>query len=195
MKKFLKVLMWLVLTLAALLCALVLFLTVTEFRPAPVEALDITAAEGGSLKIRAGEDLSLLSWNIGYAGLGADSDFFMDGGQNVKSADKAKVESYLEGIDKYLASSGAEIVMLQEVDVNSARTYGIDQARRLAMANSAHALNYSCAFVPFPGPPSAGSTAGFSRQRITKLRALSAFLCPALSPGLSAPQISSAACS
>ena len=153
MKKFLKVLLWLVLTLAALLCALVLFLTVTEFRPAPVEELEITAAESGSLKIRAGEDLSLISWNIGYAGLGADSDFFMDGGQNVKSANEAKVESYLEGIDGYLASSGAEIVMLQEVDVNSARTYGIDQAQRLAMANSAHALNYSCAFVPFPWPP------------------------------------------
>jgi prolipoprotein diacylglyceryltransferase len=48
-----------------------------EYKPESVEyALKIrdggTAFEGGKIKI--------LSWNIGYAGLGKSSDFFLDGG-------------------------------------------------------------------------------------------------------------------
>lgn len=153
MKKFLKILLYVFLVIVILACALILWLTVTEYRPAPVEDLEIKTAEGGSLSIKSGQELEILSWNIGYAGLGESSDFFMDGGKDVKSADRTQVERYLEGIDEYLASTGADLIMLQEVDVNSARTYGINEAKILASGNYAHALNYSCQFVPFPLPP------------------------------------------
>ena len=43
--------------------------------------------------------------------------------------------------------------MLQEVDKNSSRTYGKDEAYALGINNSTYALNYSCKFVPYPVPP------------------------------------------
>lgn len=152
MKKALKIILCVLLAIVVLAAALILWLSVTEFKPAPVEDLSVTAAPG-SQSVDPTQALDILSWNIGYAGLGEGSEFFMDGGKDVKSADKATVEKYLNGIRDYIYSDTPDLVMLQEVDVGSSRTYNIDEAAYLAGANSVHALNYSCPFVPFPMPP------------------------------------------
>lgn len=141
-----------VIILAALL--FILYLTITEFRPADKEAAtEITDSADNTVK--AGDSVSILSWNIGYAGLGAESDFFMDGGDDVASADKATVSKYLKGIDKtaYNKENKADITLFQEVDQDSSRSYHIDERKTLARGDSFFAKNYSCAFVPYPIPP------------------------------------------
>ena len=150
MKKFLKILLTGLLCVVAAAVLLFAYLTITEFKPAPVEELNVVS--GGS-SAAAPKELKLLSWNIGYAGLGKDSDFFMDGGTHTASADKATVNKYLTGIRGVIDGDDYDFVMLQEVDTNSTRTYGIDETKPLALSNSVHALNYSCNFVPFPLPP------------------------------------------
>lgn len=154
MKKVFRLLLVLLLLILAAAAALVLWLSVTEFRPKAVEQV---AVSGGSehLKLNAQEELELLCWNIGYGGLGAESDFFMDGGKNVKAADKAQVDEYLSGIKACVDSINPDLLLLQEVDSDSARSYGIDQREYFggSYAQSAYAMNYSCNFVPFPLPP------------------------------------------
>ena len=153
MKKFVKILLKTVLAIVLVVviaaAGLIGFLSVTEFRPADTEAAEITGRGEGA---PSGET-TVLSWNIGYAGLGAASDFFMDGGENVRAADRDTVNKYLDGIAKTIEEQDADIVMLQEVDRDSARTYGIDEADKLLAGSGAFALNYSCKFVPFPMPP------------------------------------------
>ena len=153
MKKFLKVLL---IVLAVILAAAVLFiafLSVTEYKPDDVTPLDITGS-GSSERLQLDSESSVISWNIGYAGLGAGSDFFMDGGDDVRSADKETVMEYLTGIaDTLDENSDTHIFMLQEVDASSSRTYKIDERQYLARSVSAYALNYSCAYVPYPLPP------------------------------------------
>lgn len=124
-----------VIILAALL--FILYLTVTEFRPADKEAAtEITRSADNTVK--AGDSVSILSWNIGYAGLGVGSDFFMDGGDDVASADKATVSKYLKGIDKtaYNKENKADITLFQEVDQDSSRSYHIDERKTLARGDS-----------------------------------------------------------
>lgn len=152
MKKFWKILL---IVLAVLLAAVVLlfaWLTITEYRPDPVTELDVVSSEEGSL-IPSDRELSIMSWNIGYAGLGEDSDFFMDGGTGVQSADKEQVLEYLGGVEDVLDDMWPDLIMLQEVDVDSTRTYHIDESAMLARSQRVHALNYSCGFVPYPLPP------------------------------------------
>lgn len=154
MKKFLKIILILVLVILTAAAGLVAWLSIAEYKPAPVEPLDFISHDDGSPALPTGETLSLISWNIGYCGLGDNADFFMDGGENVKSSDHQRVSSNLDGVFKLLyEEKDPDIIMLQEVDVNSSRTYGIDQSGVLCGANSVHALNYSCPFVPFPLPP------------------------------------------
>ena len=141
-----------------LLCAaaFILWLSVTEFKPGDVSDVKIEAnSEVSGLTPFLDEEFSVISWNIGYAGLGKDSDFFMDGGENVSSADQDTVNASLLGIYKtlYSDSEPATVFMLQEVDQNSTRTYGKNEVDALGINNSAYALNYSCKFVPYPVPP------------------------------------------
>ena len=69
--------------------------------------------------------------------------------------DEATVKAYLGGISDTIAQSQADVVLLQEVDSDSSRTYGIDERNFLSngMSCEAYAMNYSCPFVPVPVPP------------------------------------------
>ena len=153
MKKLLRVLLILLLVLIVAFGGLVGYLSLTEYKPEAVEPVAVEPVSSEIAPVSA-EGLRVLSWNIGYAGLGKESDFFMDGGKSARAADKPTVERYLDGIRETLTSEyPAELVLLQEVDSDSSRTYGIDERSELAYASSAFALNYSCPFVPVPFPP------------------------------------------
>lgn len=138
---------------------LVGWLTIREYRPAAVE--NITVFEAGNKSIAPGDSLTVLSQNTGYAGLGAESDFFMDGGKDVKPTRDQELANR-EGIVQQLISRDADVYFLQEVDTDSSRSYGMNQQgwyhRTMSGSGNgpysdAHALNYSCDFVPFPWPP------------------------------------------
>lgn len=153
MKRVFKVIGIVVLVLVAAVGGLLGWLTATEFNPPAVEPAQVLRSAADARLLSAGEPLSILSWNIGYAGLGSGSDFFMDGGKNARAADEATVGRYLSGIADTLREADCDLVLLQEVDSDSARTYSVDEAAALASGNACYALNYSCPFVPIPFPP------------------------------------------
>lgn len=149
MTKFSKTLLIVVLVILLGLAGFVGWLTLTEYNPDPVLSLEPLTREA-SAPLQSGTTLDVLSWNIGYAGLGAESDFLMDGGQHVRAADENAVRRYLKGIEAVTSSEEYDLLILQEVDIDSDRSFSINQAERLACGNSYHALNFSCAFVPNP---------------------------------------------
>ena len=154
MKKLGKALLFILLAVVLVVVGVFGYLTVAEFRPDDVEPV---ALSGSSQKLlRTGELLDVLSWNVGYGALGEGSDFFMDGGESVMAADRPTVEKYLAGIREYIYTDAPDLVILQEVDANSKRSYGIDERAVLsgdALPVSAYAMNYSVDFVPYPVPP------------------------------------------
>ena len=152
-----------VIVLAAV--GLVGWLTVREYKPADVENVDVGTwrdhvnqlSSGESLpRPTVGDSLTILSQNTGYCGLGAGSDFFMDGGRDVApTAEQALTNQ--EGLVQQFLAQNADVYFLQEVDTDSGRTGSKDQSAYYQMIldsySSSHALNYSCDFVPFPWPP------------------------------------------
>ena len=155
-KKVFKIVLIVLGAVLLLAAGLILWLSVCEFKPADVTDVKVESnSQVGEFSPFLDQELTVISWNIGYAGLGKDSDFFMDGGENVSSADQDTVTASLLGIYKqlYTGDNQAGIYMLQEVDKNSARTYGMDESDCLGIYNSTYALNYYCPFVPYPLPP------------------------------------------
>lgn len=76
-KKLLKVLLIIVLVIVVAAGGLVGFLTATEYRPDDVEYISAnTLGEPESI----GDTVRLVTWNVGYCGLGENEDFVMDGG-------------------------------------------------------------------------------------------------------------------
>lgn len=132
------------------------YLTVTEYRPSPEE--NVTVYMTDTLPdAKAGQTLSVLSWNIGYGALGNSADFFMDGGSSVMTAEEDEVRENMKAIKTHLLQEDPDIVLLQEVDQDSRRSHHINEAFDLQSlfdpsACSTFAGNYR-ALVPYPVPP------------------------------------------
>ena len=164
-KKILKILGIVLAVLLAAFAGLVCWLTVREYKPEAVEELEAATWRDQmaspsyleDLPLPApGDSLTILSQNTGYAGLGKDADFFMDGGKDVAPTEEEETANR-NGLIQQLQAQDADVYFLQEVDVDSGRTGGVDQAAYyqslMDRYTSSHALNYSCDFVPFPWPP------------------------------------------
>ncbi len=98
--------------------------------------------------------LTILIWNLGYAGTGAEAAFFMDGGRDVMAKDKPTVLRHLSNITNVLRERRRDIYLLQEVDSNSRRTYWLDEVglvrAGLNTYCSAYGVNHDVPFVPYP---------------------------------------------
>jgi endonuclease/exonuclease/phosphatase family metal-dependent hydrolase len=96
----------------------------------------------------------LLIWNIGYAGLDASMDFFYDGGEQIRPSKKG-VSTNLQGIRSTLKPFNAyDFVLLQEVDIDSKRSYFTNQAKAIGDDFPGYftftGINYKVFFVPIP---------------------------------------------
>lgn len=139
-----------------------LFLTIVEYRPKPVEEVAFTT---GSEMLLQGKPYSIMTWNIGYAGLGKDEDFFMDGGKKVRPDSKEVVEKYFSGIKETIGTHTADIIFIQEIDVKSKRTWKINEyedLKKFTGKGGAFAYNYKCTYVPIPFPPIGHMESGVS---------------------------------
>lgn len=151
-----KVIGIIVAILVVFILALVAFLTVTEYNPPATQEIEIHGVARETLE--PGQSVSVVTWNAGYGGLSRQADFFMDGGDGVRTVSHDGVLANLAGIEDELAALDPDFIFLQEVDQDSERTYGINERARIATAfapayASAYALNYDVAYVPYPLPP------------------------------------------
>lgn len=165
-KTTLKCILGVVIAATALILILLIVFTVTEFRPDDVENLAVDNSKQESAKtLSIGDDITVMTWNTGYGALGETADFFMDGGESVSSSDEQTVQDNLTQIASQISDVDADIVMLQEVDTNSKRSYHIDELDNITSSlanssaestktsyNSTYAENYKVLYVPYPIP-------------------------------------------
>ena len=96
MKKPLKIILIILAVLVGLVAALLIWLTATQLN-VKTETAVVTNGENSTASFAPGDSVSILTWNVGYAGLGEESDFFMDGGKQVRAPSKAIVEKNMDG--------------------------------------------------------------------------------------------------
>lgn len=152
-KKFFKAAGIFLLALAGLLILGVVWLTIREYRPEAEEAL---FPPSGSSTLTPGASLHVLTFNTGYGGLDKTQDFFMDGGTRVQPDSREEVENNLKGISGILKENPADIYFLQEVDLDSKRSYHINEQEYYQESldiPGVFACNFKCDFVPYPLPP------------------------------------------
>ncbi len=151
MKKFLKIVLYLILAIVLIFIGLILTATLSNYSP------DVQTVEYLSKKpnlIPSGQEVNLLTWNIGYCGLDSTMDFFYDGGKHVRPA-KANVQHSLDQVLSFLKKHDTtEFFLIQEVDQNSKRSYHIneyDSIRNVFPAFlSFFGKNYDVFYVPVP---------------------------------------------
>ena len=156
MKKALKIILIALLVIVLLVAALFAYLTVTALDPEKETAV-ITHGENSTETVKTGEELTILTWNVGYCGLGEESDFFMDGGEQTRIYSKDIVQKNIDGVVGFVKDTAADFTFLQEIDRGkNTHSYGLDEYGTMLSAvrlDTAHSLNYKCDFVPYPLPP------------------------------------------
>ena len=167
-QKILLILLGIVGAAVAAFAALILFLTITEYRPADRENLEIRkAGEAGAAREtagagpEAGSSLSIMTWNIGYGCLGEQADFFMDGGSQVNTATRAQLDESLAAVLSVLEEKNPDILFIQEIDRDSNRSKHVNEVEYIldglaadgGSLNASFANNMKVPFVPYPIPP------------------------------------------
>jgi endonuclease/exonuclease/phosphatase family metal-dependent hydrolase len=151
LKKILKAVLILIAAIIIGFIGLIVYAMISDYKPEEKEI--ISQSDTPSL-LENSITLSILTWNIGYAGLDMDMDFFKDGGTKVitpmnRCLDNiSKIGDFLSGNDTI------DFIQLQEIDRASKRSYRVDQYERIAGLLSGYhpffAKNYDVFFVPAP---------------------------------------------
>lgn len=95
--------------------------------PPAVEVVDAPEMAPGALDtLHPDGALSIVTWNIGYAGMGAESDFVMDMGQQERPLSGAIVADNLTKLVAKARSFDADVILFQEMARPSWNTYGTD---------------------------------------------------------------------
>jgi endonuclease/exonuclease/phosphatase family metal-dependent hydrolase len=151
LKKIFKGVVILIAALVLCFVGLIVYAVISDYKPKEKEI--ISQSDNPSL-LKDSHTFSLLTWNIGYAGLDKDMDFFYDGGTKVITPEKNCMEN-ISGIGDFLKRNDTiDFIFIQEIDRNSKRSYRIDQYQRLSEKLSGYehsfAKNYDVFFVPMP---------------------------------------------
>ena len=165
-KRIFKGILFLLLLVVIAAAGFFAYITLSEYKPAERETLDITGSSDAA--VFRGQKLRIATWNIGYGALGETTDFFMDGGTSVRTADEEGVKENMKAVADGMNELGADIYFLQEVDRGSSRSCNIDESALLLETfgaaapaeegqitgmTASFANNYKAAFVPYPWPP------------------------------------------
>ena len=153
--------------------ALLGVLTLTEWWPPKDVAQAVVGGAPGPLPTR----LTLLTWNIGYAAMDRQTDFFMDGGRMSLGRSGSAVRANLAAIGALLRTRAPDVVILQEVDERARRSHGVGERASLerVLGDYAHTFtpNYRVPYVPVPlGHAMGGVRSGLlTLSRVTPLEA------------------------
>ena len=150
-KKVVRLTGWVISILLFMLMLFIAFLQVTEFRP---ESRIFNLNRDSTCWPDTRKVIAIFSWNIGYAGMGQEMDFFYDGGERTRQSKSMTLECLSE-IKKLIRQfDTVPIMFLQEVDIYSRRSWNLDELTEISKALTGHdkifSKNYDCRFVPVP---------------------------------------------
>ena len=153
MKRFLKILGIVFASVILLVGLFFGYLTLFEYRPKKIEVLKVENLVHKNIELN--RTYTALTFNIGYASLGIDEDFVMDGGKKGKTDNLSVMTGYLNGIKNILKERNADIYLIQEVDLKARRSYYVNEVAEIFNTlgnsyNSTFAYNFKAQFVPFP---------------------------------------------
>ena len=152
MKRWVKVLLCIVLALVLVVGAYVAYVFIDYHRIGDMEL----TPEGDAAReeLAAGESYTVLSYNIGFGAYEDDYGFFMDGGTESWAWSEECLTANVDAIAAFLAKQKADFYLLQEVDIDSTRSYHVDERQPIyqALTGMSHvfAQNYDSPFLMYP---------------------------------------------
>lgn len=150
-KRILKTIGIILLVLILLLVAYVAYVLISYHRIGDQPIMPEGTATG---TMETGTEYTIVSYNIGFGAYEPDFGFFMDGGDRARAWSKARLDKNLKNIADFLKTQDADLLLVQEVDIGSTRSYGFDERTYLTDAmnwmTNTFAQNYDSPFLCYP---------------------------------------------
>lgn len=162
-KRIFKVIGILVAALVLIVGGYIAYLMVTYDRIPDNETVEITSNATGSA-LSTGRDYTAATYNIGFGAYTPDYTFFMDEGimedgtqtvgERSVAVSEESVLACTEGVIKAVRDLDPDFALFQEVDIDSTRSYGVNQKEAIEAAfpamDAAFAVNFHTAFLAYP---------------------------------------------
>lgn len=173
LKPILKTGLILLLTLILVVFAYLAYVVFTYHRIEDNQPLTVEG-EASSDTVSIGEEYTIVTQNLGFGAYVQDFTFFMDGGKESRARSEEGVIESINAAMDMVGSFDPDFILFQEVDIDSTRSYHVDQYELLSGRFSGYsrckAINYDSAYLmyPFNEPHGASysSMATFSRYTI-----------------------------
>ncbi len=161
MRKVLKWLGWLISLFLVYIIGFLVLGTITDWAPRGITELSPSAGQVAREQAPIDSTISLLTWNIGYGGIGNKDFFFYNqrGGfwwtkPGTVRMTEDRVRANVTGMEITLKANPADLYLLQEVDTAAYRSHYINQlatARASRPDQAAYfAANFKSKRVPLP---------------------------------------------
>ena len=151
-------LIWIAVLLLVYISLLLLYGTLTDYQP---EArIELQPVQNSNNTLIRDSILRFTIWNIGFGGLGRESDFFYDdghfffsGGKHTRTPEEL-VRKNVAGVLDLVDSLQSDFYLFQEVDLDSRRSYYVNQVDAIAQNLPGYSLvfapNFRVEYVPIP---------------------------------------------
>jgi len=147
MKKTIKSLLILLLSLILIVLGYFAYLFIAYHRIDDNLSLDISNSGNPTDKINVGQTYRISSANVGFGAYSDDFSFFMDGGTESWAFSKEAVNNNITNEAKLCQSLQPDFYLFQEVDIDSTRSYHVDEAALLTQVISENTKDTSCTFA------------------------------------------------
>ena len=131
-----------------------IFASATTLKAQDKEAMTISGSV--TTKVNTANEIKLLTWNAGYGALDERQDCYWDGGKGVYGESKEVVEENLAAMKNKINELNPDIIFIQELDLNSKRSYFINEFDSFKEVftenkyNNSFARNFKAGLVPLP---------------------------------------------
>lgn len=151
MKKFLKVLLIIIICVVVIAIAYLGYVLISFHR---IGDMDLEVSSVNDKIMNVDDTYSIMSYNTGFGAYEPDYSFFMDGGEYSWAVSEEGLKENVNNIGDFLASQNKDFYLLQEVDFDSTRTYHFDEREvyknKLSNHNCVWAQNYDSPFLFYP---------------------------------------------
>ena len=160
MKKH-KILKRILISLGVIIGVIVLFVggalvfaTVTTLKVEDTEAMEVKGQ--ASAKIETDKEINILTWNTGYGALDERQDCYWDGGKGSIGESEEVVRENLDAMINKIKEVDPDVIFLQELDLDSKRSYFVDELKLFSEAfpedkyDNSYACNFKAGYIPIP---------------------------------------------
>lgn len=157
LKKIIKIICGIIIAAALIFLIYLAYVLISYHRVQDNLTLDISG-QASKEAISYGETYRLVSANCGFGAYSDDYSFFMDGGTESWAFSKQAAIDNIDGSITSIMGLNPDIIALQEIDIDSTRSYHVNQMDQVVKAlkandilgNYTFGLNYDSPFLFYP---------------------------------------------